>query len=360
MSSIKVSNIQNGSSASTNIVLNTDGSATFAQMPVGPSAYAMRNKVINGAMDIDQRNAGASVTPTATGYTIDRWQAGVTQASKISVQQNAGAVTPPAGFTNYLGMTSLSAYSVLAGDTFSFFQQVEGLNVADFGWGTVNAATVTLSFWARSSLTGLFGGSIVNSAQNRAYPFSYTINAANTWEYKTITIPGDTSGTWLTNNGIGVSVRFSGGSGSNLSGTAGSWAAANYWSATGATSIVGTNGATFYITGVQLEVGSVATPFERRLYTTELQLAQRYCQVLTAQLVYAVTSSSGNQIINNIALPVAMRVAPTAAYTIVDSNLRSSGPTLNSSSTTSARTSMVTSGAGSAYVDYNVTFNSEL
>jgi hypothetical protein len=273
----------------------------------------LRNRIINGAMMIDQRNAGASITPTATGYTVDRWQAGVTQASKISVQQNAGAVTPPAGFTNYLGMTSLSAYSVLAGDTFSFFQQVEGLNVADFGWGTVNAATVTLSFWARSSLTGVFGGAIVNSAQDRSYPFSYTINGANTWEYKTVTIPGDTSGTWLTNNGVGVSVRFSGGSGSNLSGAAGSWAAVNYWSATGATSVVGTNGATFYITGVQLEVG-LATPFERRLINQELAMCQRYYQYWGGATnnfqVRGYNLASGG-ITQTYTYPVTFRTSPT-------------------------------------------------
>ena len=236
----------------------------------------MKNRIINGAMVIDQRNAGASVTPTDGQYTLDRWQANQSVASKFSVQQNAGSVTPPTGFTNYLGVTSLSAYTVLSGGYNIIRQAIEGYNVADLGWGTANAKTVTLSFWVRSSLTGTFGGSLTNSAQNRSYPYSYTISSANTWEQKTITVAGDTSGTWLTTNGIGLLVHFGIGLGSDYLGTAGAWAGATYYSATGATSVVGTNGATFYITGVQLEVGSTATSFDYRPYGTELALCQRY------------------------------------------------------------------------------------
>jgi hypothetical protein len=248
------------------------------------SPYGLKNRIINGDMRIDQRNAGASVTIPATSvtYTVDRWFSYASQASKFTVQQNAGSVTPPAGFTNYLGCTSSSAYSVVASDLFVVSQRVEGLNVADLAWGTANAATVTLSFWVRSSLTGTFGGSLKNSAGDRSYPFSYTISAANTWEKKSITIAGDTSGTWLTTNGIGIDLNFGLGNGSTFSGTAGSWQAANLVSATGAVSVVGTNGATFYITGVQLEIGTSATPFERRLYGTELALCQRYYQKYTS------------------------------------------------------------------------------
>jgi hypothetical protein len=240
------------------------------------SPYTLKNRIINGDFRIDQRNAGASVTPANAAYTLDRWQAFQSVASKYSVQQNAAAVTPPTGFTNYLGVTSLSAYSVASGDYFALNQSIEGFNVADLAWGTANAQTVTLSFWVRSSLTGTFGGALKNSAGNRSYPFTYTISVANTWEQKTITIAGDTSGTWVTNNGIGIYVQLGLGTGSTWNGTAGAWAAGNFISATGATSVVGTNGATFYITGVQLEVGSSATPFERRLYNQELANCQRY------------------------------------------------------------------------------------
>jgi hypothetical protein len=237
----------------------------------------MKNRIINGAMVIDQRNAGASVTPD-NSYTLDRWNTNTSQTSKFTVQQDAGAVTPPAGFTDYLGVTSSSAYSISSGDLFSVNQLIEGYNIADWGWGTANAKTVTLSFWVRSSLTGTFGGVLNNSGDSRSYPFTYTISAANTWEYKTVTIAGDTSGTWLTTNGRGVALRFGLGVGSSNSGTAGAWSGSTFYGATGATSVVGTNGATWYITGVQLEVGSTATSFDYRPIGTELALCQRYYQ----------------------------------------------------------------------------------
>lgn len=238
-----------------------------------------RNRIINGAMMIDQRNAGASVTPTTGGtYTLDRWRAGLTQSSKYSIQQNAGSVTPPEGFVKYLGITSLSAYSVLTTDAFAILQIVEGFNIADLAWGTANAKNVVLSFWVRSSLTGTFGGSLRNENTDRSYPFTYVISSANTWEQKTLSITGDTTGTWLTNNSGGIYVSLGLGCGSTFSGTAGAWSAGNYISPTGATSVVGTNGATFYITGVQLEKATTATPFEFRPYGQELALCQRYYQ----------------------------------------------------------------------------------
>jgi len=259
--------IINGSSPS---ITFSDGSAqTSATRP-------FLNRIINGAMAIDQRNAGASVTATGSPFSVDRWQTIVSQASKFTIQQNAGAVTPPVGFTNYVGVTSSSAYSVLTGDYFILNQTVEGFNIADLGWGTANAKTITISFWVRSSLTGTFGLALSNQDWNYSYPASYTISVANTWEYKTVTIAGPTAGTWNTNNNGGVRVQFGLGVGSTYNGTAGSWAAAQYLGTTGATSVVGTNGATFYITGVQLEVGSTATSFDYRPYGTEFDLCRRY------------------------------------------------------------------------------------
>jgi hypothetical protein len=273
-----------------------------------------KNRIINGAMVIDQRNAGASVTPSVlfSTYTLDRWNTVYSVGSKFSVQQNAGSVTPPAGFRNYLGVTSLSAYTPGSAEQYTLVQNIEGLNVADFGWGTASAATVTLSFWVRSSLTGTFGGVLGNSAANRTYPFTYTISAANTWELKTITIPGDTSGTWLTTNGIGMQVIFSLGAGSTLLGTAGAWSGSTFTGATGQTNIVATNGATFYITGVQLEKGTQATSFDYRPYGTELALCQRY---------YWKGGYGWNGIANSTTtggvsgtFPVPMRAAPTMGF----------------------------------------------
>ena len=231
-------------------------------------------------MKINQR--GFSGTPTNGQYTLDRWYTGVAQASKLTISQNAGSVTPPVGFVNYLGITSSSAYAVTSTDYFYIEQLIEGLNVGDLNWGTANAKTVTVSAQVYSSLTGTFGGVIQNGAGNRSYPFTYTISSANTWTPISVTIAGDTTGTWATDNSAGLVLLFSVGAGSTRSGTAGSWAGSAYYSATGATSVVGTSGATFYITGVQLEVGSSATGFEYRQYGQELALCQRYAQVIEA------------------------------------------------------------------------------
>jgi hypothetical protein len=273
-------------------------------------------------MVIDQRNAGASVTPTDGQYVLDRWINYQNVAGKYSVQQNAGSITPPVGFGNYLGITSLSAYTVLSGGYNILQQSIEGFNTADLAWGTANAATVTLSFWVRSSLTGTFGGVLNNSASNRTYPFTYTISSANTWEQKSITIAGDTSGTWIgATNGIGLQVRFGLGVGSTYSGTAGAWAGSQYFSATGATSVVGTNGANFYITGVQLEAGTTASPFEYRQYGTELALCQRYYQKTFNQSTVPVNNigaaylqislMNGQEPQITFPLPVTMRTAPS-------------------------------------------------
>jgi hypothetical protein len=300
-------------------------SITFADSSVQNTAatgFGFKNRIINGAMVIDQRNAGAS--GTAAGYTVDRWSYNVTQASKGTWQQNAGSVTPPVGFKNYLGFTSSSAYTVAAGDYFALQQIIEGYNIADLAWGTANAQTVTLSFWVRSSLTGTFGGAIQNSGLGQMYPFSYTISAANTWEQKSITIAGSTSSTWLSTNGAGLYLALSLGAGSTWSQTAGAWTTSLAFTATGATSVVGTSGATFYITGVQLEKGSTATSFDYRPYGTELVLCQRYYEKThdtgtapgTNTVVGFWTMSGSTNQSNNMLLPIRWKVEKRAAPTV--------------------------------------------
>ena len=281
------------------------------------NTFGFKNRIINGAIVINQYpNAGASVTITNTGattYTLDRWFAYGSIASKFSVQQNAGSVTPPVGFRNYLGCTSSSAYSVGAGDVFLIGQSIEGFNTADLQWGTAQAKTITLSFQVYSSLTGTFGGALKNSANNRTYPVSYSIPVANTWTTISITVAGDTSGTWIgATNGVGIQVNFSIGTGSTGSGTAGSWSSTNYTSATGATSVVGTSGATFYITGVQLEVGSSATGFEYRQYQQELALCQRYYETESNIFLYLLNAANGGALFS---YKVQKRSAPTVSYT---------------------------------------------
>ena len=280
------------------------------------NASIMKNRIINGAMVIDQRNAGAASTSAINGYFLDRWQVVQTTTGKLIAQQNQGSVTPPIGFVNYLGVTSQSAYSVSSSDLYLINQNIEGFNVSDLGWGTANAKTVTLSFQVYSSLTGTFGGSLRNSASNRSYPFTYSISVANTWTSISVTIAGDTSGTWLTTNGVGINLCFSLGSGSTFSGTAGSWSANNYLSATGATSVVGTSGATFYITGVQLEVGSSATGFEYVNYQTSLANCQRYYSRLSSGSGLFTAFGSGSAASTTVAgifvkYPTTMRTSPT-------------------------------------------------
>ena len=275
-----------------------------------------KNRIINGAMVIDQRNAGSATTPTTAVYTVDRWQLPISQVSKITVQQNAGSVTPPAGFSKYLGLTVASAATISAADYFVLQQPIEGFNTADLNFGTSNASTFTLSFWVRSSVTGTFGGAYGNNANNRSYTFTYTINAANTWEQKTLTITGDTTGTWATDNNIGIVVRFSLGMGSTFLTTAGAWTAGSYYSTSGATNWVTNAGATFYITGVQLEKGSTATSFDYRPYGTELALCQRYYQTFypaAQELIYN-EASTANAKWWQLYLPAPMRSAPTATY----------------------------------------------
>jgi len=282
------------------------------------NASIMKNRIQNGAMTIDQRNAGASVTPTNGQYVTDRWKFLLTQASKLTAQQSS---TAPTGFNNSLLVTSSSAYSIGSGDAFVLQQFIEGFNFADLGWGTASAKTVTLSFQVYSSLTGTFGGSIVNNAIDRSYPFSYTVSAANTWTTVSVTIAGDTSGTWVgATNGIGARINFGLGVGSTLASTAGSWAAGYYLSATGATSVVGTSGATFYITGVQLEAGTEATPFDYRQYQQELALCQRYTQVFGGDSNYNSVGTLGIALNGNsisyYSFPLAtqLRANPSLSY----------------------------------------------
>jgi len=283
------------------------------------NASIMKNRIINGAMVINQRAWSGTITSDST-YTLDRWCARNDLTSKMSISQSSDA---PAGFSNSLLVTSLSAYSVPAGGYYFVVQSVEGFNSSDLAWGTANAKTVTVSFWVKSSLTGTFGGSIVNSAETRCYPFSYTISSANTWEQKSITIAGDTTGTWVgSTNGVGLRLSLEVGIGTSLSSAAGAWTGtSSQYGATGATNVLGTNGATIQWTGVQLEVGSSATGFEYVNYQTSLANCQRYFTAFTttadgapigAGRFYSSTAARGV-----IAFPVPMRTAPSVSANAV-------------------------------------------
>jgi hypothetical protein len=288
---------------------NAGNTATINAVTPNVNNVVGKNRIINGNMMIDQRNAGAAVT-VSLNFPVDRFIVANVTDGAFSAQQDSSA---PVGFVNSVKVTTTTADGTLTTtQNLQFSQRIEGTNVADLGWGTASAAPVTLSFWVRSSLTGTFGGSLRNNDGTRSYPYTYTISVADTWEQKTVTVAGDTSGTWLTTTGIGLIVFFGLGSGPDRSGTAGAWAGANYISATGAVSVIGTLNATWYITGVQLEAGSSATEFEHRQYGTELSLCQRYylnaCSVVTTTGQYLV----------HLRLPVQMRTNPSVGTITFD------------------------------------------
>jgi hypothetical protein len=293
-----------------------DGSAYYnTGMTTG-----FRNRIINGAMVIDQRNAGASFTASGAvdPYVLDRWKVwangGSGSGASFTVQQSS---TAPAGFSKSMLITQTGSATPTGIHYNLFGQYIEGQNVFDLGWGTSSAKSITLSFWIRSSLTGTFGGAISNEAQIRSYPFTYTINTANTWEQKTIIVPGDTTGTWLTTNAIGLKCFFDLGTGGTYTGPANAWLAGTYLGAAGTNNWVGTNGSTLYITGVQLESGNIATPFDVRPYGTELALCQRYFVAYGAPIsnqyvhlgIGAMYTGTATNI--TVALPVPMRSTPT-------------------------------------------------
>jgi len=301
-------------SPSSNISFNSAGDVVFTSngtiVSTSSSQTGFKNRIINGAMVIDQRNAGASVSATAGGqYFLDRWACGISAGSKFTVQQSS---TAPTGFTKSSLITSSTAWSVGSTDYATYYQYIEGYNIADLGFGSASASTVTLSFWVRSSLTGTFGGILSNSS-SRFYPFTYTISTANTWEQKTVTIAGDTTGTWQTTTSTGISVLFSLAAGSSLVGAANAWTgAAAYQGATGQTNILATNGATWYVTGVQLEKGSTATSFDYRPYGTELQLCQRYYYPVRGSGQFAdVVGTTTTDMFFCPTFPVEMRATPT-------------------------------------------------
>jgi hypothetical protein len=294
---------------STGITFN-DNTNMATAASLGP-----RNRIINGNMAVDQRNAGAAVTPTGSGYILDRWKYATSQASKLTFQQSA---TAPSGFNNSTKISVASAYTASASDYFVYQQIIEGYNVADLNFGTASAKTVTLSFWVQSSLTGTYSGCLQNGTPDRSYVFTYSIASANTWTQISITIAGDTTGTWNTTNGNGLTVDFDLGSGSNYQNAAGSWVADNKFTNSAQANFVGTASATFYITGVQLEVGSVATPFEYNKYSDQLAQCQRYCYVSYSGTIYT-PHAYGYSVTSTYTRigfqpPVTMRAAPSLTY----------------------------------------------
>ena len=279
------------------------------------TGFGFKNRIINGQMMIDQRNAGASVTvTTGTVYGADRFNSSKSTSSGTMTVQQSSIV--PAGFNRSLLHTVSTGASPAAGDQNRIEHCVEGNKFADFDFGTSNAQSFTFSFWVRSSVTGTYAVAFLNAAWNRSYVATYTVNAANTWEQKTITVAGDTTGTWAKDNTVGIRFKFDLGSGST-SNTASpnQWVSGEFYRTSSTVTLLATTGATFYITGVQLEKGSTATSFDYRPYGTELALCQRYYFQTADRLTYKHFASgmwyTGTVTQLNMKFPAMMRASPT-------------------------------------------------
>jgi hypothetical protein len=233
-----------------------------------------KNRIINGAMVIDQRNAGAAVT-TSGSYVVDRWFFNNVSDGTLSVQQSTD-VPSGSGFKYSLRMTATVGDATIGAAQYCNIQhRIEGYNFADMGFGASGASSVTLSFWVKATVAGNYSIALYNSAENRIYPQQFSVLVSNTWEQKSVTIAGDTSGTWLTTNGTGLQVTFYPALGSNFLGSTG-WNAGGTFGVTGQSNAIASNANIFAITGVQLEKGSTATSFDYRPFGTELALCQRY------------------------------------------------------------------------------------
>ena len=284
------------------------------------NAVNFRNIIINGDMSIAQRTTSTVTINSGTiQYGIDRFGArGMSSAGVFTIEQSNDA---PTNFVNSFKATVTTADSSIASNaTYRVVQHIEGNMIRNLNWGTAQAQDVTLSFKVKSSLTGTFGGAIINGDYDRFYNFSYTISSANTWTDVSVTIDGDTSGTWPTNNTLALRLSLSLGAGSGEVGSAGSWGTATYEGVTGQTNLIATNGATWQITGVQLEAGTPASDFEFLPHDVNLRRCQRYYFLKasgSSQDLGIATYYSSSDLRGSFGFPTTMRATPTLEVTVV-------------------------------------------
>lgn len=316
ISGISVGGLPDGVVDAGTLATNSVDSAELVDGAVDDSHMASisgrKNLIINGDMQVNQRGGTATINGTGVTYNVDRWLGrGVSSAGVFTLVQSASSCPD---FRKALAATVTTADSSIASNSSYRLQQfIEGQNMMHLNWGNSNAKPITLSFWVLSTgPTGTFGGSVANNDYNRFNPFSYSISAANTYEKKTITISGDTSGNWPTDNTLGMRVNFSLGAGSSKVGTAGTWTSSSYEGVTGQTNFIATNGAALYITGVQVEQGSTATEFEHRSYGEELLLCQRYFYLIPTGIgTFAGIAVGSNRIDFGVSMPTALRAGPS-------------------------------------------------
>ena len=334
---------------------------------VSASPISFRNRVINGDFFTDQRNSGAATTPSVDPTrTIDRWKVNIVGSGRCQVGQNLGAVASPSGFTSYYGMKVTTTGTVNPGDYFFLSQVIEGINAVDFAWGTAAARTITLGFWVYSSLTGTMGGFVRNAGSTggnytRSYPFTFSVSSASTWEYKTVVIPGDTTGQWLASQTDGIEFGIELWNGTAFQAGPGAWAAGNFTGPSGGTAaFAGTLNSYMYLTGVQVELGPVGTPFERRHINFELAACQRYYEVTIARV--GGYNTSGALLRGSVYMNTKKRaVAPT--LTVISTLESSNCGTLNFDNSnfdgSSARYLVPLTSTGDAYGQWKVSVDCE-
>ena len=311
ITSMKASNVNVGAAVTiTESGIEASGIGITCANINGGQIGGRRNIVINGGMSVSQRYGTSANTPAHTDYVLDRWENHLSQTGKFSVQQVEDAPNGE-GVGKYSSkITSLSAYTIQANDFFVYNHNIEGLNADHLQFGTSSAKTITISFYVKSSLTGTFSLAVRNSAYNRSQVQEYSISSANTWERKSLTFAGDTSGTWLTTTGVGIRLSWGLGGGSTYHiASTGTWLGVDDWTTSSSTSVVSTNAATWYITGVQMEIGTQATPFEHRSFGEELSLCQRYYEVVAAGMID--TNESSGYLGVTVQYASAKRAVPT-------------------------------------------------
>jgi len=285
-----------------------------------------RNIIINGAMQISQRIGTTATAITGGNYGIDRWGM-YYDGNSYTTQQVTDA---PAGLYNSMKLTVTGTTT----PNYSFFgQRIEGLNVNHIGLGTANCQSFTVSFYVKSSVAGVYSISMTNGAGDLAYPVQYTINSVNTWERKSMTIPPITSGTWVKDSTNGLYLRVNMGSPSSRTAAANGWRSGNNDGADGSTGAVTwatTSGATFYMTGCQIEVGDSASDFEHRSFGEELTACQRYFSHSGdgANNGFVHSLYANNDAYANFSFPVPMRANPTVTMKSGGRNLYSAGVSL--------------------------------
>jgi hypothetical protein len=341
------------STLATNAITDASGgnTATINSYTPTESNMAGRNKIINGSMVFDQRNAGASVTLNTWGgqFPVDRFRGNVRPSiGTISAQQST-VVPSGQGFYNSLKLTQASVTTEAANDVYSVVHNIEGYNIQEFQFGTAEAKELVLSFWVKSSITGTYSVSFSNELVDRSLIKEYTISAADTWQKISIPFSADSTGTWSASNSTGLRIFWDLGGGTDYRTTPNSWTSGDYRSSVNQVRWIDTSGATFYITGVQLEAGSVATPFERRQYGQELALCSRYFWKISGasanNYVGAGFCDSSTAVVTIVAYPVRMRAIPTlqTSGTASDYNIRWAGgniTTCNNVPTGTDRTEM--------------------